>query len=364
MTRSFPARDAAPLAGALTVVTLAAVHADRLDYPLAPERHHRPGLRRGEGRRSLPLAGERRRPGDGDVGGGGERAHPLVPRRPAARGDQGAAHPPRRLPARLRPREAGHALLLLHGTRASRTSPCSTCARGSRGRSACSSTPTRSARTARWPSSAPPPTQDGALLGYSLSRSGSDRQEILRPRRRHRQGPAGQGAVGEVQRHHLDARTSRASTTRASRSRGSVPAGDENYSAQVYFHRLGEAQDKDTLVFEQPDRKEIVWSASLTLDGRYLVLTGFEGSSDKSEVWVADRQSGGQAGAPLQGLRGRLRVRGRRRRAPLLHDRQGRAPLAPRVRRHGQRRPRRGAGAGRRQGAPGGGRRSSTSRSW
>jgi prolyl oligopeptidase len=132
-------------------------------------------------------------------------------------------------------------------------------------------------------------TQDGALLGYSLTRSGSDRQEI-----RVRDVATGQDLPDKVEWAKFSAITWTPDKqgfyyTRFPRP-GSVPAGDENYSSQIYFHRLGEAQEKDTFVFDSKDRKEIVWNASVTLDGRYLILTGYQGSSDKSEVWVADRQ--------------------------------------------------------------------------
>jgi prolyl oligopeptidase len=107
--------------------------------------------------------------------------------------------------------------------------------------------------------------------------------------------------MGEVQQHHLDSRQAGLLLHAVPRP-GSVPAGDENYSSQIYFHRLGEAQDKDSFVFDSKDRKEIVWNASLTLDGRYLILTGYEGSSDKSEVWVADRQAGGKPQVLFKGF--------------------------------------------------------------
>src|SRR6185503_12027116 len=91
------------------------------------------------------------------------------------------------------------------------------------------------------------PTQDGALLGYSLSRSGSDRQEIY---------------VRDVTTGKVLAKFTAIIWTPDKAGfyytrfpqPGSVPAGDENYFAKVYFHRLGESQDKDTLVFETPDK--------------------------------------------------------------------------------------------------------------
>jgi prolyl oligopeptidase len=144
-------------------------------------------------------------------------------------------------------------------------------------------------------------TQDGALMGYSLSRSGSDRQEILV-----RDVATGRDLPDLVQWAKFTAITWTPDKkgfyyTRFPRP-GSVPAGEENYTSQVYYHVLGEAQDKDTLVFDSPDRKEIIWGASLTLDGRYLVLTGYEGSSDKSEVWIADRQQGGKPEVLFKGF--------------------------------------------------------------
>ncbi len=144
------------------------------------------------------------------------------------------------------------------------------------------------------------PTQDGALLGYSLSRSGSDRQEIYV-----RDVATGKDLPDKVLAKFTAIVWTPDKTafyyTRFPEP-GSVPAGDENYFAKVYFHRLGESQDKDTLVFESPDRKEVIWGASLTLDGRYLILSGNEGSSDKSEVWVADRTGDGKPALLFKGF--------------------------------------------------------------
>jgi prolyl oligopeptidase len=71
---------------------------------------------------------------------------------------------------------------------------------------------------------------------------------------------------------------------------GTVPEGDENYFNTVWFHRLGDAQDLDTLVFEKPDERETVFEVNLSDDNRWGVITAFRGSSDKSEVYVLDRE--------------------------------------------------------------------------
>jgi prolyl oligopeptidase len=133
-------------------------------------------------------------------------------------------------------------------------------------------------------------TQDGALLGYSLSRSGSDRQEIYV-----RDVATGKDLADKI----LWAKFTNLSWTPDKSGfyytrfpqPGTVPKEDENYFSKVYFHKLGDAQEKDALVFDSPERKELLWIASLSLDGRYLVITGFEGSSSKAEVWVLDRSS-------------------------------------------------------------------------
>jgi prolyl oligopeptidase len=80
---------------------------------------------------------------------------------------------------------------------------------------------------------------------------------------------------------------------------GSVPAGDENYFNRVCFHRLGDPQRRDTLVYQRPDERETVFSVDLSDDGRWLVITAFRGASDKSEIYLLDRRQPAAAPAPL-----------------------------------------------------------------
>jgi prolyl oligopeptidase len=141
--------------------------------------------------------------------------------------------------------------------------------------------------------SASAPTQDGTLFGYGLSKSGSDREELFV-----RDVATGKDLPDRIQWAKFTGITwtpdhSGFYYTRFAQP-GTVAAADENYFAKVYFHKLGETQDKDPVVMESPDRKEVTWGASITLDGRYVILTGNEGSSDKSEVWVLDRKGDGK----------------------------------------------------------------------
>jgi len=127
------------------------------------------------------------------------------------------------------------------------------------------------------------PTEDSRFVAYALSRGGSDVQEIY---------------VRDVERStDLPDRLDWAKFTTISWLKdgsgfyytrfpqpGTVPDGDEHYFCAVYFHRLGEPQPADRRVFDRPDCREVVFDARVAADDGCLVITAFEGSSDKSEV--------------------------------------------------------------------------------
>jgi prolyl oligopeptidase len=139
---------------------------------------------------------------------------------------------------------------------------------------------------------------DGTLAAYGISKSGSDRQEIF----------------------VRDVKTATDSPDRIKWAKfttiawlkdssgfyytrfpepGKVPAGDENYFSKVYFHRLGDDQAKDPLVYERTGEadREVIFAVNITDDGKTLVITAFQGSSDKTEVFWMDAATGMKAGA-------------------------------------------------------------------
>jgi prolyl oligopeptidase len=69
---------------------------------------------------------------------------------------------------------------------------------------------------------------------------------------------------------------------------GTVPSGDENYFPKLCYHRLGEPQQKDRVIFEKPKEKDVFIGAGVSYDGRWLMIQAAKGSADKSEVYVAD----------------------------------------------------------------------------
>lgn len=66
----------------------------------------------------------------------------------------------------------------------------------------------------------------------------------------------------------------------------------------VYFHRLGESQEKDQLVYRVTDHPTRVPAARVTEDGRYLVITLFDGY-DRNAVYVRDLKDVKQRVKPL-----------------------------------------------------------------
>lgn len=61
-----------------------------------------------------------------------------------------------------------------------------------------------------------------------------------------------------------------------------------NYYQKLFFHRIGDSQDQDTLAYERPDEKEWGFDGRVTEDGRYLVITVWRGAERKNCVFYRD----------------------------------------------------------------------------
>ena len=138
----------------------------------------------------------------------------------------------------------------------------------------------------------------GTLAAYGLSKSGSDRQEIFvrdvetgvdRPDRLLWVKFASIAWAGDGSGFYY---------TRFPEP-GTVAPGDEHYFNTVYYHVLGDTQDADTLIFERPAERETVFGVEVSDDDRWAVITAFQGSSDRSEVYLLDRHVRASAPAPL-----------------------------------------------------------------
>jgi prolyl oligopeptidase len=63
---------------------------------------------------------------------------------------------------------------------------------------------------------------------------------------------------------------------------------DTNYFQKVYYHRIGTPQSEDTLVYDRPDNKELGFGASVTEDGRYLIIYVYEGTDTRNRLYYKD----------------------------------------------------------------------------
>jgi prolyl oligopeptidase len=71
---------------------------------------------------------------------------------------------------------------------------------------------------------------------------------------------------------------------------------EANYFQKLYYHRLGTAQSDDKLIYERPDNKEMGFSGDVTDDGRYLIVTVWQGTEPKNRLYYKDLT---QADAPV-----------------------------------------------------------------
>jgi prolyl oligopeptidase len=142
------------------------------------------------------------------------------------------------------------------------------------------------------------PSSDGSLLAYALSGGGSDRQTI---HVRDTQSTIDRPDLLEWVKFASVAWLPDNSGFYYLRfpEPGSVAAEDEQYYGRIYFHRLGDGQACDQLVFERPDQKEIVPLVDVTHDGRFAVITAQRGASDDSEVYVVDHRSADEMPRPV-----------------------------------------------------------------
>ncbi len=63
---------------------------------------------------------------------------------------------------------------------------------------------------------------------------------------------------------------------------------EANYFHKLYYHRLGTAQSEDKLIYERPDNKELGFSGNVTDDGRYLIITVWQGTAPKNRLYYKD----------------------------------------------------------------------------
>ncbi len=129
------------------------------------------------------------------------------------------------------------------------------------------------------------PDTSGDRVVYGLSRRGSDAQELF----------VLDVADGQILPDHLQWVKFASIAWRADGffytrypQPGTVAAGQEQYGCQVWFHRLGDPQEADALVYHRPDAPAIVFDVAVTADDRHLIVTSRQGASDQAEIDVIE----------------------------------------------------------------------------
>ena len=131
-------------------------------------------------------------------------------------------------------------------------------------------------------------SDDGNLLAYGLSASGSDWEEW-----KVRDARTGQDLSDDLKwvkfsgaswtkdgggffYSRYDEPTEAAKMTRV------------NYFQKLFYHRLGTPQSEDKLVYHRPDHKDWGFGGAVTDDGHYLIITVSQGTDRKSRVFYQD----------------------------------------------------------------------------
>jgi len=75
--------------------------------------------------------------------------------------------------------------------------------------------------------------------------------------------------------------------------KGDVPEGDEAYYLHIFYHQLGTDPSKDPLIWGEGRKKEEILVSQLPDDDdHWLLLTAFEGSAGKNELFLQDLKAG------------------------------------------------------------------------
>ena len=66
-----------------------------------------------------------------------------------------------------------------------------------------------------------------------------------------------------------------------------------NMNSAIYFHRIGDQQQNDSLVYTRPEHSEWFYGAEVTDDGRYMLITIAVGTDDRYQIVYQDLQTDG-----------------------------------------------------------------------
>ncbi|MFL5558107.1 MAG: prolyl oligopeptidase family serine peptidase [Gemmatimonadaceae bacterium] len=137
-------------------------------------------------------------------------------------------------------------------------------------------------------------SDDGRYLAYSLSTSGSDWQEL-----HVRDVNTGRDLSDVVKW----VKFSDISWTHDDKgffySRYDEPTSgnkmtNANRNHKLYYHRVGQPQSRDELVYDRPDQPDWLFNGTVTDDGQYLVITVSQGTDVRTRLYFIDLDNPGK----------------------------------------------------------------------
>jgi prolyl oligopeptidase len=146
------------------------------------------------------------------------------------------------------------------------------------------------------------PDKEGELLAYQLSEGGSE-ESVLRVM----DVATGEVIDGPIDRCRYSA-VAWLPGTRADRGPygkafyyvrrlppDAVPDGEQQYHRRLYLHRVGTAASEDVVIFGEGMDKTNYYRPSVSWDGRDLIVSAAQGTAPRTEVWLADLTTSGEA---------------------------------------------------------------------
>ncbi|GAA5130912.1 S9 family peptidase [Luteolibacter yonseiensis] len=129
------------------------------------------------------------------------------------------------------------------------------------------------------------PSEDGRLLAYATSGGGSDWLEI-----RVRDIATGKDLEDHLKWVKFSGMSWAKDNSGFYYSRYDAPKEgaaltQKNEFQKLYFHKLGDPQEKDTLIYERKDQPQWGIGGGVTEDGRYLIIHLSQGSDTKNRVF-------------------------------------------------------------------------------
>ena len=132
------------------------------------------------------------------------------------------------------------------------------------------------------------PSRDGSLLAYGLSSAGSDWVEW-----RVREVASGKDRPDHLRWSKFSGLSWAKDGSGFWYSRYAAPKEGAEYDGvlenqTLRFHRLGDAQDADAVVYARPDHPKWGFGGQATEDGRWLVVHVWEGSQPENRIYLRD----------------------------------------------------------------------------